>query len=70
MEKKKEKREKKRENRKKEREKMSRVNYYQSAFNSQKNTKYIGRNAQNFKKWLLADLYIIDHRPYKSSYRS
>ena len=41
-------REKKRE---KEREKMSRVNYYQSAFNSQKK-KYIGRNAQNFKNWL------------------
>ena len=57
-----EKREKERERREKEkkdiskekkrekREKMSRVNYYQSAFNSQKE-KYIGRNAQNVKKW-------------------
>ena len=30
---------------------MSRVNYYQSAFNSKKEkTIYIGRNAQNLKK--------------------
>ena len=32
----------------KKREKMSRVNYYQSAFNSQKRqTKHIGRNVRN-----------------------
>ena len=39
---------------------MLRVNYYQSAFISQKEkTKYIDRNAQNFEKWLrCGSLYI------------
>ena len=40
---------------------------------SKRKTKYIGRNAQNFKKWLRFGsiyIHIIDHRHYKSSCRS
>ena len=47
-----EKKRKKREKERKGEKNMFRVNYYQSAFNSQKEKKkYIGRNAQNLKKW-------------------
>ena len=51
-------REKKRE---KERENMFRVNYYQSAFTSQKKYIYIGRNTRNLKKWPCGPYTIIDH---------
>ena len=61
-EKREKKREKTRENKRKREKKMSRVNYYQSAFNSKKKrkTKCIGRNARNLKKWLLPlRIYIL-----------
>ena len=34
------------------RKRESRVNYNQSAFNLQKKSKNVGRNAPNFKNWL------------------
>ena len=55
--------EKKREKERKGEKKMHWVNYYQSAFNLQKEkkTKYIGRNDRNFKKLLY--LYIYNRPP-------
>ena len=50
------KREKRREKERKGEKNMFRVNYYQSAFNSQK--KYIGRNTQNLTNWLCLQIYI------------
>ena len=45
---------------------MSMVNYYQSAFNLQKEkTMYIGRNAQNLKK--LAAGPVVAHYHYKGA---
>ena len=77
-EKKKKKREieRKREREKRERERKRRENYVQGQLLSifiqfsKRKTKYIGRNAQNFKKWRTLDRRIIDHRHYKSSCRS
>ena len=67
-EKEREKREKRREKERKGEKKMSRVNYYQSAFNLQKEkTMFIGRNAQNLKK---LPGPVVDHYSYKSSCRS
>ena len=68
--------EKRRKRRKREKErkgekKMSRVNYYQSAFNSQKDKLNILAEMLKISKSGCADLrYIIDHRNYKSSCRS
>ena len=40
-----------REKEKKKKKERKEINYYQYAFNSQKNI-YMGRNARNIKKWL------------------
>ena len=65
------KREKKREKERTGEKQMSRVNNYQSAFNSQKEklNMYIGRNAQNLKK-LPAGPVVAHYHYYKSSCRS
>ena len=64
------KRKRKERNGEKKREKMSRVNYFQSAFNSQKEKLNILAEMLEISKSGLVDLYIIDHRHYKSSRRS
>ena len=45
------KREKKREKQSKREERMSKVNYYQSAFNSQKEKQKYWQKCSNIKKW-------------------
>ena len=60
-------REKKERKREKREKKMSRVDYYQSVFNSQKEKFNIGRNAQNLKKWPGSK---VKHYNHKSSCRS
>ena len=61
------KREKERQ-REKKREKMSRVNYYKSVFNSQKEKLNIMAEMLKISKSYC--IYIVDHRHYKSSCRS
>ena len=68
-EKKKEKREKKREKREKREKKMSRVNYYQFAFNSQKEKLNILAEMLEISKSGLNG-YTVGHYHYKSSCRS
>ena len=66
---KREKRERKERKGEKKREKMSRVNYYQSAFNSQKEKLNILAEMFEISKSGCGS-HIIDHRHYKSSCRS
>ena len=51
--------------------KISRVNYYRSAFNSQKHQlNILAEMFEISKSGYCADLYIIDHHHYKSSCQS
>ena len=63
------KREKRRENERKREKKMSRVNFYQSALDSQKEKLNILAEMLEISKSGLCCGSIIDHRHYKSSCR-